>query len=115
MIPSKVQNLIKLSKAHNVNDISPELFSEFGVSYKKDDQIFQEGDWGFDLYLLLSGEVSIYKQYKGNLELLTKLKKGEIFGEMAIFENNCRSATVIADSFCQLLRWTHFLNPHPDY
>ena len=99
---------------------TPELYSEFGASFKQGATIYQEGDWGYDLYLLLDGTVSIYKQYKGNLEMITKLHKGEIFGEMAIFENTTRSATVKADSFIQLLRldrinFNIIYKLHPDW
>ena len=115
-----VQKFLTQLEERDKTVISPELFSKFGKSFKKDDVIYIEGDWGCNLYLLIKGQVSIYKQYKGTSEFLTTINEGEIFGEMAIFENSTRSATVIANSFIQLLKIdrTNFdiiFNLHPSW
>ena len=59
--------------------------------YEDGETIIQEGDLDPWLYFLLSGEVEVSKEG----EAITKLsKKGEIFGEMRVIDDQIRSATV---------------------
>lgn len=65
--------------------------------------IFAEAMPGDCMYFIQEGSVKICK-LTGNLEIaLAVLKKGELFGEMALLENKPRSATVIAEKDCTLL------------
>ncbi len=57
----------------------------------------KEGEPGDSMYLILEGEVSVIKQSPetGNRELeLARIKSGDYFGEMALFEDLPRSATI---------------------
>ncbi len=67
--------------------------------------IFREGEPGKHMYVILEGEVEIRKKTgeKSSRTMIT-LKKGDIFGEMAVVEGKGRSATAIAASDCRLLR-----------
>ncbi len=59
--------------------------------------IFQEGDEGEEAYIILSGEVEVYKTPAlGNPVRLNVLGQGEIFGELALFGDGIRSASVRA-------------------
>jgi HEAT repeat protein len=58
--------------------------------------IFHEDDTSHELYLIVSGQVNILRQRNGGEQLLNSLKAGDFFGDMAIFENRPRSATVVA-------------------
>lgn len=62
--------------------------------YNKESPIlFKEGDKGDGLYLVLRGEVEIYKVDKARTEfLLSVLPAGEFVGEMALLEEKPRSA-----------------------
>jgi len=62
-------------------------------SYKKGDYIFQDGEVGDEMYVVLEGKVSIHK----NDVRLAKLGAGGHFGEMAILDECARSADVRAD------------------
>lgn len=65
--------------------------------YKRGDTIFYEGDSGAALYIVVSGKVKIVKLSEdGREKILAILGAGDYFGEMAIIEQEPRSATVIA-------------------
>ena len=66
--------------------------------------IMYEGEFSQELYILVSGRVRIVKDYKGPHEqTLVLLTQGDFFGEMAIFENAPRSATIVAEEETELL------------
>ena len=83
---------------------------------KLGDHIFREGDHGDKLYLIARGEVRISKMVEGiGEEALAILKPGSYFGEMALIDDDTRSADAIAhtsavlwvirkDDFQRLLR-----------
>lgn len=64
----------------------------FGV----DDVIFEEGSTGRELFVVLDGEVEIAKVNGTSKTSITKLGRGEFFGEMAVIDGSARSATAIA-------------------
>lgn len=71
--------------------------------FKKGDVIFREGDQGESMFCIAEGSVSIIANYGGEEEQkLTDLKKGQIFGEMAVIEAYPRSATAIASEDVKL-------------
>ena len=79
--------------ADNASDFSLLLRPEVPTrSFAKGDTIFKEGDHGDEFFVLVSGKVEIRS---GGRRLETLGPKG-IFGEMALIDNNPRSATVIA-------------------
>ena len=67
------------------------------ILFPSDTIIFQQGDVGDKLYLIVEGFVEIWKsegqEIKGSR--LARLKQGEIFGEMALFDKEPRSASAI--------------------
>ena len=64
------------------------------LHFEADQVIFREGDIGDYLYIIVDGEVEVFKN-KGDQELiLAKLGKGEYFGEMALLNQRSRLATV---------------------
>ncbi len=77
--------------------------SEMTRSYPKDTMIFSESQSGADMFIIQSGEVTISKVVNGNEVILCVLKKGDMFGEMALLENKPRSASAIAHSDCVVM------------
>ncbi len=60
-------------------------------------QVFQEGDPGDGLYLVNEGLVEISVTLTGGLrQVLSEIGPGELFGEMAVFEDKARSAGAVA-------------------
>jgi CRP/FNR family transcriptional regulator, cyclic AMP receptor protein len=69
-----------------------------------DELIFHEGDQAREFYVLLRGEVEIFKALKGGAEArLATLSPGHWFGEMSVLDVQPRSASVRALSPCRLL------------
>lgn len=64
--------------------------------YKKNDLIFSEGDTADYIYFIESGRVSISIQKFTVQEEISTLGPGEYFGEMAVFNKDKRSASVVA-------------------
>jgi signal transduction histidine kinase len=80
--------------------------------------VFHDGDFGDTLYLIWSGRVAIIKGDLDSPILLAIRKAGEIFGEMALLENQPRSATVVALDATRLLEidrahFERFMNEAP--
>ncbi|MBN1413237.1 MAG: cyclic nucleotide-binding domain-containing protein, partial [Spirochaetales bacterium] len=66
--------------------------------------IFKEGDKGEELYIIIEGDVEIRKStYFSASKTLMNLRRGDIFGEMALIENKSRSATAVANTRTKLL------------
>jgi CRP/FNR family transcriptional regulator, cyclic AMP receptor protein len=67
--------------------------------------ILTEGSTGHFMYIIIDGEVEISKKLAvGGNKVLTRLSAGNCFGEMALVDNNVRSATVKSVSKCIMLR-----------
>ena len=73
------------------------------VAYPADTTLFEEGDEGDSLYLIVNGEVSIIK---AGTEVLLFNEKGYCLGEIALIDNKPRSATVKTVKSTQFLRIT---------
>lgn len=97
-----------MSHMHGLNDSgvsysgspnTPELdvVHSLGVtrSYPKDTNIINEGDESDSLYVILVGEVKVYvSNEEGGEATLRYMGPGEYFGELAVFSDAPRSASV---------------------
>ncbi|HXG58275.1 MAG TPA: cyclic nucleotide-binding domain-containing protein [Thermoanaerobaculia bacterium] len=66
------------------------------ASFSAGERIFSQGDLGTEMFIILEGQVDIIKHINNESHLLSKLEKGDFFGEMAILENVPRSADAVA-------------------
>ncbi len=74
-----------------------------GKDYKDGDNIFEENSIGREMYVIITGKVKVIKEKGGVETTLATLEEGEFFGEMSLFDNNPRSATVKALGNVKLL------------
>jgi NADH dehydrogenase len=58
--------------------------------------VFREGDHGDRVYLLVSGEVEVFHEINGRLDVIATLRPGECFGEMALLSDAPRNAGIRA-------------------
>lgn len=73
----------------------------------KQEVIFNEGDPGNYMLILISGRMEISKSGEGGLHLLSYEGKGRLLGEMALIDHEPRSATCVAASDCEMLSLSH--------
>ncbi len=69
------------------------LFQRLGKVFPPGTVLFREGDTGREMYVIQSGKIKISKEVRGEEQTLATISAGEFFGEMAILNNNPRSAT----------------------
>jgi CRP/FNR family transcriptional regulator, cyclic AMP receptor protein len=73
-------------------------------THARDAGIFQHGDVGDKVYLILEGKVRIVRQIPGlGEEALAVLGPGQVFGEMALLDESPRSADALCHDSCRLL------------
>ena len=66
------------------------------LEYKNGDKIINEGDQSLSMFLLLKGTGLITKTQDDAKIRLSKLKAGELFGEMSFFSQKPRQSDVVA-------------------
>lgn len=66
--------------------------------------IVKEGNIGTHMYVIIEGEAKVTKQGRDGEVELARLEPADSFGEMALADNEARSATVAAVSPCVLVR-----------
>ena len=82
-------------------------------------EIVKQGSPGDAMYLLLEGEARVRLVISGKEKILVTLSAGEFFGEIALFDHGPRSADVVANKDCVLLKisagaFQKLLNDAPD-
>ena len=74
------------------------------MSFQKGDAIVREGEAGLGFYLIVEGQAVVKR--KGRT--MARLERGSFFGEMALLDDQPRSADVIAEEETKclvVLRW----------
>jgi len=90
---------------------APSQFADVTVlKYKKGEQIIKQGDFGISIYIILNGNVEVFRETEGADVVLGTLGPGDIFGEMIFLtrgvEVRTASARALQDSEIEV--W------HPD-
>ncbi len=73
-------------------------------SYSPGDLIFKEGDEGDSLYVIRTGFVKITKKHLDKEQIIAYLSQGNYFGEMALLEDERRTASVSAFTNVEVLQ-----------
>jgi len=89
------------------------------LSFAPGDFIFQHGELGTDMYIIQEGEVHIVRKLGSDSHILSRLERGDFFGEMAVLESVPRSADAIAVTNVRLLvingsRFDEMLRRNPE-
>lgn len=70
--------------------------------YLKDEVIFDEGDEGEAIYIVLKGKVLICRQAQSANDRIAELSTGSFFGDLALLDNAPRVAQARASEDCTL-------------
>jgi len=71
-------------------------------AYLADEIIFDEGEEGQALYLVMSGRVLISRALDTSIEVVAELSAGSFFGDLALLDNAPRNAQARALDNCEL-------------
>eukprot|EP01038_Epipyxis_sp_PR26KG_P005674 gene5674-7832_t len=103
------KNLMGIINPRQMNDICRTMQLE---SFKPNEYVFQQGDIGDKVYVLLSGSCEVRVKYKIDLtlgesetreKLIVTYSDGHFFGERALLFDEPRSASILCISFCDVI------------
>ncbi|MDC1175294.1 cyclic nucleotide-binding domain-containing protein [Bacteriovoracaceae bacterium] len=88
-----------------MNDLSDNLPDNFAepISFKKRKVIFAEGEKSAYLYIVVKGEVMIFKDENNRILPITVVGEKDFIGELSMFSDEKRSASAIASEDSQLM------------
>jgi len=102
----RVEQLAKIELFAGLKQEALELIAKVGSeeTHASGTKIFQHGDAGDKLYLIVEGKVRISREVPGmGEEALAVLGPGQAFGEMALLDESPRSADARVHDRCRLL------------
>lgn len=90
-------------------DMTAEQLNQFAeymepVQVRQFTHLVRQGSPGGDMFLLLEGEMRVRLMIGDKETIIASLAAGEVFGEIALFDDGPRSADVLANSNCLLLK-----------
>ena len=74
-----------------------------GRLYQDGEAIVRQGEIGSSMFVIQAGRVGIYVESDQGSKLLRHLGPGDCFGELALFDEDVRSATVRAEGDARVL------------
>ncbi len=77
--------------------VQMKLASSQGITqshFEPGEPVFQQGDLGDSLYIILKGEADVIREENGTERALARLHGGQFFGEMALMNQKTRNATI---------------------
>lgn len=98
----------------NISDAGREALADICLTkdVKKKEILFFEGDRGLSVYILVKGNVRLYKSDSDGKEIVIKVvKPGEMFGEVILFEQSAYpvNAAALQDSTLLLIPRHQFI------
>jgi small-conductance mechanosensitive channel/CRP-like cAMP-binding protein len=73
------------------------------VHFGRDEKLIQQGDSGDSMFILVDGEATVVVERHGGPRPVAFLRPGDCFGEMSLLTGEQRSATVIAQTDCEVV------------
>ncbi|MDF1536064.1 MAG: cyclic nucleotide-binding domain-containing protein [bacterium] len=73
-----------------------ELTGRIGKTFGAGDVVFQQGDTGDTMYIIHTGTLAVIRETEGTGTVVARLNPGDFVGEMALVDQEPRSATVKA-------------------
>ena len=105
-IPDKIFHLrgIQIFESLSVTELAAIASVSEEVVCPKGEMVIKEGEQGDTMYMVLSGEVSVNKgTEEGHMIELDRIGRGDYFGEMALFKDQVRTATIRTEEETTLL------------
>nr|AUN37066.1 cAMP-binding protein [uncultured bacterium] len=90
---------IAIFKGLTADEVAQVIKQGQTLHFRQNQTIFHEGMLGSNLFIVLGGEVGIYRK----TELIARCKTGDAFGEMAVLNHRPRTATATALSEAKCL------------
>ncbi|MCM8529707.1 MAG: protein kinase [Lentisphaeraceae bacterium] len=90
----RYQRVSDLTKA--IDELMSGQIMSTKKTYNIGEDIIKHGDTGNEAYVIIEGEVEVYKQFAGKKTVFTRLHAGDVFGEMAAITDTLRSASIVA-------------------
>ncbi|WP_373989601.1 cyclic nucleotide-binding domain-containing protein [Duganella sp. BuS-21] len=105
--PELSPRLLRLKESALFSSLTPlELKIVDGLMHERrylaDEIIFDEGEEGQALYLVMSGRVIISRQFGAGREVVAELSGGAFFGDLALLDDSPRNAQTRALDNCEL-------------
>lgn len=87
------------------NDTSDKLIREIALELQPmiltpGDYLFKAGDIGSEMFFVITGELEVLSP-DGD-QIYSVMKEGDFFGEIALFKNRSRTASIRAINYCEL-------------
>lgn len=95
---------VRIFRGLSGEELLPLLETAEKCTFGSGETIIREGSTGAWLYVIIDGRVSVQKSAGGPPTELASLGAGDSFGEMSLVDQELRSASVIAETPCVLLR-----------
>jgi hypothetical protein len=105
-IPEKIMHLrkIQIFEGLTVSELAAIASVTEEIVYPEGQTVIKEGEQGETMYMIVSGEVSVIKgRERGDNIELDRIEEGDYFGEMALFDEMVRSATIVTTQQTRLL------------
>jgi CRP-like cAMP-binding protein len=96
----RAMRLFKELTARELREVD-ELLHE--RSYQKDEIIFEEGDVGLGLFIVVNGRAKAFSSHAALQELAPEFCCGDFFGEISLFDESLRTARVVAVEPCRVV------------
>lgn len=74
-----------------------QVLNRYARDFNPGEVIIEDGTRGTEMFIVQSGKVKVYKVINGVEKVLATMGAGEFFGEMALFNNKPRSASISAE------------------